>query len=105
MGDSQAFTSLGQSVLGCGLFPEGSMTLDKVAKLSGANRLGWPTAEGWPPGALSAAGMSPLPKGNQGGTARHPPPEYGTCKHKTNQNTAVSSAAADVKPLMSKSTL
>lgn len=89
-------------MFGCGPFLEGSMTLDKVVKLSGANRLGWPTAEGWPPGAMSAAGMSPPPKGHQGGTTT---PDYGICKHKTNQNTMVSSPAADFKTLMSKYTL
>lgn len=64
-----------------------------------------PTAEGWPPGALSAAGMSSLPKGHQGGTAQPPAPDCGICKHKMNQNTTVSSPAADVKPLMSTYTL
>ena len=48
--DSQAFTSLGQSVFGCGLFPEGSMILDKVVKLSGAKCLGGQQLRGGPQG-------------------------------------------------------
>lgn len=103
--DSQAFISLGQSVrLGCGLFLQGSMTFDSVVKLSGAKCLGGQQLRVAPRGTVSSWNEF-SPKGHQGGTAPPPAPDYGICKHKMNQNTTVSSPAADVKPLMSTYTL